>query len=820
MTLVLEPVNYTLKYFLHQLDRTLSIVETVSVVQQIAGAALYLQECGYIHSNISSYNVLVREDPRCVKLSSFELTTELDYAETRVEILVNYRHSMLAPNSSSTDAPLINNYKNRERHANMTLKEKYRRLSKMEPILMCSPDTKHRFLSMKSKHLIYDTHYREHLSLHYYQAPELLTTKRLFVFPTPKTDVYSLCLLLWETLNNCVPFVVYNKLDMERMISTKKLSLPYFERERCKPFMDIFRIGLAVKPEDRSIDVKQLIAELDDIRCRIQSGDRGTIKKKPNATPEKMSRTNADSTLSPISRSFNLSLENELTSTKKKRRKTPQKSATKKKIFRQLFTDSREPIDRIENNAEFDSPLNENLDSLAIRRQLSLDEIKEEGESLYRSIVGPVVVKENELPTKNVVKRPTGRQNVEWRKTSPEAMKFEVNNHDGHSVNSKSCDILFDASESRTKAFQSNSGVSPQVNGEFSLPNTPIAHKNRIRRNAWLSNKSLNASAQEADELDVEKQLNVSIRIVHSKVTPQKTDKPSVLSRIKFFDSASEASGNVPSPSNKINNTGVESNYPVKKSNSKEILETPSSDRQDSLPSTQLNVERIDAFSNRSTATTSQRRSVGSAQTSRRRSNVDNKVTMSRSMSEIETADNSNVIQPKWQSVQDRIRKFEKCREPDAAKPPMSSFLMASEYFKNLEKSSTGNKTVLAGAPTVIKRTIFQETIVSGVNLTSLDSRNSPEQQGVTGQTLTTQVTLSMREVRRRSTDSDTAERRKLDAALAAENQPKICGSQKGLMSFFCGHVKDEALAAKAKYICSDCSSKLQPDGLNDRKSC
>lgn len=832
MTLVLEPVDYTLNYFLHQMDTTLSVVESISVVQQIASAALYLQQCGYIHSNISSHNILVRETPWCVKLSSFELTTEVDFAGTQIDIKIKYGHKLTALDSVSSDIPKYTTVEDQ----NVSLKDQYKQMSKLLPMLKCSPNSQHKYLSMLSKHLIYDTNYRQHLALHNFQAPELITSKRQFVFPTTKADVYSLCLLLWEMLNQCVPFVVYSKQDMERMIASNKLSLPFFERERCQPFMDIFAGGLAVNPENRVIEVEKLIAMLEDVKLQIRSGiadhdkEHNTQQNYSNpvnvhvSTAPQAYHKNECSTFSPSSSDFHCQLhENGLTSTKKKRRKSPQ-TFIKKKTFRQLFNNYKEAANNSDNESHLThAQLNDNLDAIAskIRCEQSLDEIEEECESIYNSIVGPLVVKENEVPSKTVIDKdePACRENIlrgntEWRKTSPEIVNHVVTNQ---SVNSKSCSNLFDAStsESRKRFFHSNI-VSPPNSGfaigEFSLPDTPIARKNKIRRYAWLSNKSLNSSQKETDEMQnkdqppqrLNDQQNVSIRIVHNKVTPKKMDSDNslVTSRIKFFDSTTMETPNmdVPSSNDKISNNSNDrlddidsnnysENYPIKNSSTKEITEMAAAD---SL------IERNETFSNCSTLPMSRKNCASSDMGNR-------------SLGSNDTDEDSNVVTPKWQSVRDKILKFEKRGE--LIKKPSSSLTTSTEVVRNLSKSVTGsqsNGTKFNEIPTFIKRTIYRESIVSGVDLSALDGQMPLfDQFNLPGQKLTTQVTLNMRQISRRSSDVEETDRRKMDAITQVCHT--VCGSQKGLLSFS----KDRGSSSgKTKFICTDCASKMSQDEL------
>lgn len=98
---------------------------------------------------------------------------------------------------------------------------------------------------------------------------------------------------------------------------------------------------------------------------------------------------------------------------------------------------------------------------------------------------------------------------------------------------------------------------------------------------------------------------------------------------------------------------------------------------------------------------------------------------------------------------------------------------------------------------------------MSGVDLSSLDNQMPLfDQFNLPGQKLTTQVTLNMRQIRRRSSDLDETDRRKMEGITEMRNT--ICGSQKALLSFS----KDGSSCGKTKYICSECASKMSQDEL------
>lgn len=730
------------------MNKNLTVLESILVVQQIASAALYLQECGYIHSNISSHNILVRERPWSVKLSSFELATDIDCADIQAEVEINcpqWSMSKLFFDDSkaqqSTDPEEKDSF----------LKDHYMEMSKRPPASKKSSNPQHEFMSTPSKYLIYDTSYRQCLSLHNFLAPEFLQPDQRFVFPTTKTDVYSLCLLLWEILNKCVPFAVYGKLDMERMIATNKLNLPFFERERCSYFMEIFHFGLSIKPENR-YSVDQLIEMLEDIELEILTvcGEISpesknvkavdntpihTYENVPQSVPEQsvidvvvssvineqeqlnMTKGNAsgfainDLVLSPSLLDFNKSLtKNERTSTRKFRKKAQSKCLQQ---ITELFTtvndspdvgtsDDMEKLSFVDLNENFseedyhilDSPcedekLSINLADLAkyIRHNL-LDNTKEV--ILKAKTDHEPLLKESEVPT---------NMPIEEQKFTPAVVGFSKKSDkpEPPELSSGATRKLF---TSINEPLQSLYRFDSE---EYSLP--PIARQNYIRRNAWLSQQSSsnneyeekrNEIGNEATPLQDDKRLNVSVRIVHNKLTPKKVDdgRPSILSKINFFNSTTETA----KPCNRLFNDkclitpvkrdDISSNNLSRKGAAtmlnEPISELPAEKYESGVRSGMFSNEKTTIIKElKETITNSEKNSVDQPQHLfenklwKKELNICN-----RSFTSNDGDNNSKVVTPKWRSVRDTVMKFEKRGE--FTKTQLSTQTTPTELVKHL----------------------------------------------------------------------------------------------------------------------------------------
>lgn len=903
MTLVLEPVDYTLNYYLHQLDKSFSVLESITVVQQISSAALYLQECGYIHSNISSHNVLVRERPLSVKLSSFELATDVDCAAIRAEVEINY--PQWCANKFSDCARAQRPTEPEEE--NISCKEQYMEMSKRPPTLKRSPNAECEYMAIPSKYLIYDTIYRQRLSMHNFVAPELLTLDQRFVFPTPKTDVYSLCLLLWELLNQCVPFAVYSKFDMERMIATEKLNLPFFERQRCYFFMDVFRAGLAVRSENRT-DVPHLIEMLEDIELEILTGgdDSTDDENHVDATdydkedvelihgyvnfPQQVQTVNVNDTvisslpdeaeqlsgnnvnslndfiLSPSSLDFDKSLsESERTSTKKLRKKPPRKfikhqihdlftaveaaeiEAVKDPNFVKLNESFREISDGIRrtvfDDIGADEKLNENLAVIAddIRRNILND----------TSDVIATRNQPNKIQSKvNESSIEQQKQIFQHRKTTPAVVGFSMK---AKKLNdSKTYGNYLDTPVS-TSGLTKQSGSQVNIEGQ-PMPTTPLARQNYNRRNAWLSLKPQPSSSsneneterrvkgykKEASPLDDDRKVNVSVRIVHNKITPKKVvsatevapknvdeGRPSILSKIKFFNSATDTSKTeapvfydkhpvTPVKADEVEAATINyaANYSEKVVNER-VVAVASDESVDNRNVHSANDRKTiinelkDAMLNMQKSPPDQPQLKQSFENKwKRELDICN-----RSLNSSDGGIDSKVVTSKFRSVRDTIMKFEKRGE--ITRSPSSSHASPTELVKSAPKTSQHNPRKPNDSPTLIKRTIYSERIMSGVDLSPLSDNQMPmfDKFNFGSQKVATRV--SLRQVRQTSSDVGVSSRRQVRGTTDVRHT--ICGSEMELLSFNAGTFNSPGAGPPCtvtKYVCFNCASRMSSDEL------
>lgn len=230
----------------------------------MASATLYLQECGLVHSNISAHTVLMGKCSHSVKLTSFELVTEIT-SDTKTAIERKYkRNSKVISLCDSDGNEGVPKKSPKTKSIEGTLIDRYRTASKAQTIPLNNCYSAQTLRDVDVNFLPYCVDYRKQLAVHNCQAPELLMKGERFVFPTEVSDVYSLTLLLWELLNNCVPFAIYDSDELNDLYATHRASLPIFEPERCASFKQIFKFGLETDPISRSMTVHHLIQSLED----------------------------------------------------------------------------------------------------------------------------------------------------------------------------------------------------------------------------------------------------------------------------------------------------------------------------------------------------------------------------------------------------------------------------------------------------------------------------------------------------------------------------------------------------------------------------
>lgn len=285
INLVMEPFDFTLNYFMYKYNREFPVGESISIIQQLASAVEYLHECGYVHSNISSHAIMMRMHPVCVKLTCFELATSVKY-DIKKQLEQSYGRQGYY--NRCDGFRVMGKARVPPKMPDTVDKEKYIKMSRQILSPKIIPTVRAaRMDNVDPKHMPYFQNYRQKFSLHYYQAPELVKARALFVVPRKECDVYSLTVLLWEMLNRCVPYVMYSYEELEAIHASGRSQIPIIDEERCQFFDEVFSMGLEPKPEDRFIPPPHFASLLEDVRCMIQEKEaREKIEREKKKNPE------------------------------------------------------------------------------------------------------------------------------------------------------------------------------------------------------------------------------------------------------------------------------------------------------------------------------------------------------------------------------------------------------------------------------------------------------------------------------------------------------------------------------------------------------
>lgn len=566
MILVLEPVDYTLNYYLHSNKEMVQIepVHTIMIAQQIAAAAQYLHQFGWIHSNISSHCVLMSNHRNGgqfnAKLSSFELVTNVNVDAVIKDIASVFDQHQPSSQLNSDTSSGYSFVKNRKK----TLKERYQQRSRELYVAEDSIRQDRSYLTVLSAHLPYHLNYRRHLSQYNYQPLELMHPVQFpnipFVFPTISSDLYGCTLLLWEMLNKCVPYAIHDATELRQMFQKRQAHLPILEKERCRRFVDLFTVGLEIDVRKRRMQMDEFIQRLDVVKDDLR-GETVYANTTPMMTQEPPSSPfRKDKPLPPIP----------LTSAQIKLLQQQQQSTLSKDGNNATMYQSLLEFNKFlllgSANGERTSTLKKKKkmkrddggpSKLTTKELFSCNQNRAENENAVpkatdqKDVIGSVIVRERHLPTKIQIKhektkfldrlllndKSNSKQSTTslQQASSPLDASKSVGNLLDDSSPPPTNRTLNEATKNRRHNDLIKSAPPPSASyrfaiGEFALPKTPIARKNKIRRNAWLSDHHISVNDEQAVEKALEpssnnKRVNVSIKIVHNKVSPIKNEE-------------------------------------------------------------------------------------------------------------------------------------------------------------------------------------------------------------------------------------------------------------------------------------------------------
>lgn len=248
----------------------LELDDVVTIVKKISTAAVYLNFNNICHSNISSHTILIADRITNVKLSAFELALEFKQDKTKGD-----GDTAIKFNGTKFSACVTNGEDLPD--CSMSSEQKIERYKQLSRAPLTREQSKRSYANADLRDidpavLAHSPAFRQYFCEYYYQAPELLPIDRhQLVDPSKQTDAYGVTLLLWELLNQCIPFVIYNEDKHKELLSAHYplKFLPIIEEQRCQRFNEIFERGLKREPQTR-IDLTKIIHKLNAIEVDIQ----------------------------------------------------------------------------------------------------------------------------------------------------------------------------------------------------------------------------------------------------------------------------------------------------------------------------------------------------------------------------------------------------------------------------------------------------------------------------------------------------------------------------------------------------------------------
>lgn len=530
-----------------------------------------------------------------VKLSSFELTTSINTNSIRNDIESRFDNAAKPSATLQTESKLKLLAEQRNKS-----KRDYNEKSKFPVASLVQPNEDHSYLDVPSEFLAYNSNFRQHLSLFNYQAPELLSTFQDFVFPTEASDVYALTLLLWESLNKVVPYVVYSKYELQCLMASEDACLPILEPQRCRIFQDLITKGLQCDPFKRKLYLDDFMNSLRCIKMQRDLHERQVLDEKNvlyvNRRLQRVPSSEmlckeiphrADSSESFLGHTHNTPQNGD----GKRLRRSPSLDkflANKHNISR--CADGEVKITILKNTAVSpQTPAAHNQTScstLSEFNQIINSQVKVNGQNVWTSTM--------KIPNQKCQRPVSGKASVNLFKENTDTysddhndVKPQTRDHSKPANISPKSALSAEKSRFLNKLLETSndlaepqaiSKVSPSLNnllvattpndksdteqsrrrhnnniirsapppsyrfdiGDYELPDTPIARENKIRRNAWLSNEGLSqhegadgdtqskkvnniplmVNATSSKSPTTPNKVNVSIRIVHTKISP------------------------------------------------------------------------------------------------------------------------------------------------------------------------------------------------------------------------------------------------------------------------------------------------------------
>ncbi|XP_052758418.1 uncharacterized protein LOC113510784 isoform X2 [Galleria mellonella] len=479
--LICERCVDTLYGILHIQGRMLSAQTSVQYALDIANALVFLRMQGYIHTDLTSASIMISNHGAakladlgpCVKLPRVKEKAEKNYDLYSPE--PQYVNIEDTRESKSVDCePLLSNRSSEDYLLTNAVGKPYK--------VYCNSE-----------------HYR-------WQAPELFEPNEDgFVHPCCRSDVYSLCLVLWESCNAAIPWrsYTYDKLKEQYTLWTTGMPLP---QDGTYPgsLLALLQDGLKLRRIDR-IDVTTLQDMLQNVKRNLDELEYIIIPAKLSKKKSTFSSAAWDTT-SPTDSDSQTPLNIEHKAVVHNERDTSTESENWPKSDDSLLY---ETITNIRSNTyavpeKF--PIGNNGNTITIKYDhfpekdyssvcsTPITKIKAKYKDMgtpgalhrsdsteYCSILSPnrtvnFGLNPETIKDQNEIERPTAKLSRSFTPKSYKPLHIKVPEFNLDSIKA----LVKDQNENERSSY--NFDIK-----NYSLPTTPIARSNKLRKNAWLS---------------------------------------------------------------------------------------------------------------------------------------------------------------------------------------------------------------------------------------------------------------------------------------------------------------------------------------------
>lgn len=454
------------------------------------------------------------------------MTTSIRADSIRNEIELRFDNAPKPPDMSNFDAISVLEHTLAEQR-NKSKKEYYIEKSKHPVASLVQPNKDHSYLAVPSEFLAYNSNFRQHLSLFNYQAPELLVTFQDFVFPTEASDVYALTLLLWESLNQVVPYVVYSKYELQCILANGEVFLPILEPHRCRHFVDLITLGLKSDLKNRNLTLDEFMDKLKYAKTQCDLDEIQTLNENHSSNVDYVNHSRNPSHFheSPVPERLcgnktKLDVPSNSRESKKwtilNKTKNPhiplvlnQSSSSTLSEFNQNINSQLNVNGQNEWTSTMKIP-NDKITPRHISKKASVNLFKGSSDSLTNDPRGlkkrsQDLIRSNISP-KSALSAEKSRFLNKLLEAPPSSSESLRRSNASPSVNNflDATPIRQEMSTEHLRLHNNLTKSAPPSSyrfeiGDYELPDTPIARENKIRRNAWLSNQRLSNLSGDGD---------------------------------------------------------------------------------------------------------------------------------------------------------------------------------------------------------------------------------------------------------------------------------------------------------------------------------